>query len=223
MQQIMLFLLLLLPWAVKFKKEFRNVFSCNRRQNTPLHRDSTWLYSSRLVRQPTTSTTSSQRTARIMRGHDVTYPTYREVKSIHVLDEDNTINWESASKCSFHLLRRRFASAKHNKAHFCHILDIYIIRTVVTPERSVAIQIQHRLAPKLGDLGCPWATPSFFFFRTFVSHFPSHWYLRSWTRFILPICRFHTRLCFIAPLTYFHNCIWENMYVYISYIFKIPK
>ncbi|BFZ17756.1 hypothetical protein BsWGS_20795 [Bradybaena similaris] len=75
--------------SVKFKKEFRNVFSCRTRQNTPLHRDSTWLYSSRLTRHPTSATSGSHRSTQMSRIQDVTYPVYREVKSIHVRDDDN--------------------------------------------------------------------------------------------------------------------------------------
>ncbi|XP_059168360.1 orexin/Hypocretin receptor type 1-like [Physella acuta] len=76
--------------SVKFKKEFRNVFSCMRRENTPLHHESTWFHSTRMVRQPTNN--SNHSASRILRVHDVTYPA---LTNHRVIDNDDLDNGES--------------------------------------------------------------------------------------------------------------------------------
>ncbi|KAH9513074.1 Orexin receptor type 1, partial [Bulinus truncatus] len=78
---------------MKFKKEFRNVFSCHKRQNTPLHQDSTWFNSTRMVRQSTSN--SNHGSCRMLRIHDVTYPTACELSTHRVADGDSLANGDS--------------------------------------------------------------------------------------------------------------------------------
>ncbi|CAL1528666.1 unnamed protein product [Lymnaea stagnalis] len=79
--------------SVKFKKEFRNVFSCHKRPNPSLQQESTWFHSTRMVRQPTNNSTHSA--CRMLRIHDVTYPALRELSSHRVMDGENMVNGES--------------------------------------------------------------------------------------------------------------------------------
>ncbi|KAK7003501.1 orexin receptor type 2, partial [Biomphalaria glabrata] len=76
--------------SVKFKKEFRNVFSCHKRQNTPLHQESTWFHSTRMVRQPTNN--SNHSSCRMLRVHEVTYPALCELSSHHSTDGEIKLN-----------------------------------------------------------------------------------------------------------------------------------
>ncbi|BFZ02698.1 hypothetical protein BsWGS_05736 [Bradybaena similaris] len=79
--------------SVKFKKEFRNVFSCNKRPNRPLH-ESTCFNSSRKTRHTTTSY-NSRSTTKTLRSHEFTYPTFHDAKGAHVVDDDIMISGDS--------------------------------------------------------------------------------------------------------------------------------
>ncbi|CAG5135346.1 unnamed protein product [Candidula unifasciata] len=80
--------------SVKFKKEFRNVFSCNKRPNTPLH-ESTCFNSYRKNRHLNASCNSSRSATKMLRAQEFAYPTFHDAKGVHVMDDDIMVSGES--------------------------------------------------------------------------------------------------------------------------------
>ncbi|GFS18141.1 hypothetical protein ElyMa_001513900 [Elysia marginata] len=92
---------------MKFKKEFRNVFSCNRRQSRYYNNDSTLFHCTRMVRrpnhnhhhhhhyQPTDSNQSEPSSTHMLRGHDLatsSYPGHRVYNGHRMLDGHVLVN-----------------------------------------------------------------------------------------------------------------------------------
>lgn len=83
------------PSTVKFKKEFRNVFSCRKQQNSQFYNESTWFNNSRAPRHHISSANYNHSVTRMLRTQEVTYPAFRDMKDLRVMDEDNAINGDS--------------------------------------------------------------------------------------------------------------------------------